>query len=98
MASGGALKAEPGAEVSKPLFKGRGIVKAVLSGDSIVIQDDKPAAQGPPQERTLTLSSLSAPRLARPPETKDEVYIILPLFLIISSDLKCCFPSFFSFL
>lgn len=54
-----------------------GIVKAVLSGDTLVIRG-KPV-KGPPPERTLCLAYVAAPKLAvrpRPGETdtrKDEV-------------------------
>lgn len=51
----------------------------VLSGDAVVIRGQPRG--GPPQERTLAFSNVSAPRLARRPnqssdttgETKDEV-------------------------
>eukprot|EP01111_Echinosteliopsis_oligospora_P009258 TRINITY_DN2685_c0_g2_i5.p1 TRINITY_DN2685_c0_g2~~TRINITY_DN2685_c0_g2_i5.p1 ORF type:complete len:1028 (-),score=381.77 TRINITY_DN2685_c0_g2_i5:46-3129(-) len=45
--------------------KSRGTVKSVLSGDTLLIQDDKPSPQGPPAEFQVTLGSISAPRLAR---------------------------------
>ena len=54
-----------------------GIVKSVLSGDTIVVRG-KPV-KGPPAERTLCLAYVAAPKLAtrpRPGETearKDEV-------------------------
>lgn len=54
----------------------RGIVKQVLSGDSVVIRDQPKG--GPPPERTVGLSNIVAPKLARRPtnpgdaETKDE--------------------------
>ncbi|CAD5216145.1 unnamed protein product [Bursaphelenchus xylophilus] len=43
----------------------RGLVKQVLSGDSVVLQG--PAANGPPKEITVYLSNISAPRLAKRP-------------------------------
>lgn len=51
----------------------------VLSGDSVVIRGQPKG--GPPPERTVSLSNITAPRLARRPnpnaegitETKDEV-------------------------
>lgn len=54
----------------------RGIVKQVLSGDSIVIRGVPKG--GPPPEKQVNLSNIIAPRLARRPanenlpETKDE--------------------------
>lgn len=41
----------------------KGTVKAVPSGDSLLIMGN--VASGPPPEKTITLSSLTAPRLAR---------------------------------
>ncbi|KAJ6294399.1 hypothetical protein OIU76_022469 [Salix suchowensis] len=43
----------------------RGKVKAVPSGDSLVIMAMTSSKPGPPPEKTITLSSLIAPRLAR---------------------------------
>mmetsp|Transcript_31827 Transcript_31827/g.38496 ORF Transcript_31827/g.38496 Transcript_31827/m.38496 type:complete len:905 (-) Transcript_31827:461-3175(-) len=48
-----------------------GVVKAVTSGDCLVIMGK--TAAGPPPEKTLTLSSLIAPRLGRG-ENRDEAY------------------------
>lgn len=42
-----------------------GIVKAVLSGDTLVVMKQAPAISGPPPEMRLTLSSLKAPLLSR---------------------------------
>ena len=56
----------------------KGKVKAVLSGDCLVIMAVAANRVGPPPEKTLTLSSLIAPRL------------VLPSFL--PSLLNCCFP------
>jgi len=51
---------------------GVGTVKAVLSGDTVVIVGNaKPGAAAP--EIQLSLSHLKAPRLARGKEQKDEV-------------------------
>ncbi|VDO72847.1 unnamed protein product [Schistosoma curassoni] len=44
-----------------------GIVKQVLSGDTIVIRD-RPI-NGPPPERTIILSNISCGRVARKPST-----------------------------
>lgn len=52
---------------------GFGTVKAILSGDTVVILG-KAAAGGPPPELQLSLSHLSAPRLSRHPDTKDEPF------------------------
>lgn len=52
-----------------------GIVKQILSGDAVVIRGQPRG--GPPKERTICLSNITAPRLARranPKETKDEPY------------------------
>ncbi|KAH7296655.1 hypothetical protein KP509_26G032900 [Ceratopteris richardii] len=49
----------------------KGTVKAVPSGDSLVIMGN--VASGPPPEKTITLSSLIAPRLARR-GTQDEPF------------------------
>lgn len=46
-----------------PQHTQRGIVKMVLSGDAIVIRG--PPRNGPPPERTLALSNITAPKLAR---------------------------------
>ncbi|XP_021829362.1 ribonuclease TUDOR 1 [Prunus avium] len=51
----------------------RGRVKAVPSGDSLVIMALTANKAGPPPERTITLSSLMAPKLARR-TTKDEPF------------------------
>eukprot|EP00959_Pyramimonas_sp_CCMP1952_P102407 2142220-Pyramimonas_sp.AAC.1 len=48
-----------------------GVVKAVHSGDCITVMSK--ATQGPPPEKTLTLSSLIAPRLGRA-DIRDEPY------------------------
>ena len=58
----------------------RGIVKQILSGDAIVIRGQPQG--GPPPEKTICLSNVTAPRMARRPnpnlegsiETKDEPY------------------------
>ncbi|BFG32181.1 hypothetical protein CerSpe_184550 [Prunus speciosa] len=51
----------------------RGRVKAVPSGDSLVIMALTANKAGPPPERTITFSSLMAPKLARR-TTKDEPF------------------------
>ncbi len=69
---------------SSPAVKtGRGIVKAVRSADSLVLQEDKPSTQGPPAERMISLSSLSTPRFASKPGEEDEVWVILFLLLLL---------------
>jgi len=45
--------------------QGRGIVKAVPSGDTIVVLHMDKAHQGPPVERQITISSIQAPFLRR---------------------------------
>lgn len=47
-------------------FKGR--VKAVTSGDCLVITALTHNRAGPPPEKTITLSSLMAPKLVSPPQ------------------------------
>lgn len=55
------------------------IVKQIQSGDTIILRNI-PTKGGPPKERTLALSSIAAPKLARRPNangeggTKDEPY------------------------
>lgn len=54
----------------------RCIVKQVLSGDTVVIRGQPRG--GPPPEKTIYLSNITAPKLAKRPteqvaETKDEV-------------------------
>ncbi|KAG3001750.1 hypothetical protein PC120_g20087, partial [Phytophthora cactorum] len=54
------------------MASGQATVKAVLSGDTLVLMGA--ATNGPPPELMLTLSSLQAPRLARSPEQSNEPY------------------------
>jgi len=66
------------AKPPKEMFKG--IVKQVLSGDSIIIRGQPKG--GPPPERQISLANINAPRLARRPnpnidgsvETQDEPF------------------------
>lgn len=63
-----------------PAHTSKGIVKQVLSGDCIVIRGQP--RQGPPPERTLALSNITAPKMGRrgkpgdesSAETKDEPF------------------------
>jgi staphylococcal nuclease domain-containing protein 1 len=61
-----------------PLIKKRGIVKQVLSGDSVIIRG--PPKGGPPEEEQINFSNVIAPKLARRPapgsveDSKDEPY------------------------
>jgi staphylococcal nuclease domain-containing protein 1 len=48
-----------------PISTGIGIVKQILSGDCLVIRGQPKG--GPPPERTLALSNVVAPRLAKRP-------------------------------
>ncbi len=57
------------------MASGNATVKAVLSGDTVVLIGS--ATNGPPPELVLTLASLQAPKLARTPEQHDEVGIII---------------------
>jgi len=57
--------------------KGRGIVKAVLSGDTIIVVHLERNQHGPPLEREITISNIVAPKLgrrktAKKPATADE--------------------------
>lgn len=52
---------------------GIGIVKAVLSGDTVVLQGASRAGTQAP-ELQLSLSHLSAPRIARHPDQRDEPF------------------------
>lgn len=52
-------------------MRGFATVKAVTSGDTLVLHGD--VKHGKPPEMQLTLSSLMAPRMARGPAAKDEV-------------------------
>jgi len=52
--------------------KGRGNVKAVLSGDTIVVVHLEKNQQGPPLEREITISNISAPKLGRRKTQKNE--------------------------
>ncbi|CAI5716919.1 unnamed protein product [Peronospora destructor] len=54
------------------MASGHATVKAVLSGDTLVLMGT--STNGPPPELMLTLSSLQAPRLARSPEQSNEPY------------------------
>lgn len=52
---------------------GFGLVKAILSGDTVVVVGAaKPGS--PPPEMQLSLSCLAAPRMSRHPEQKDELW------------------------
>lgn len=53
------------------MASGSAVVKAVLSGDTVVLMG-KPQ-NGPPPELQLSLASLQAPKLARGPQMTDEV-------------------------
>lgn len=54
------------------MASGTATVKAVISGDTLVLVGA--ATNGPPPELMLTLSSLQAPRLARSAEAFNEVH------------------------
>lgn len=60
-----------------PLIKKKGIVKQVLSGDSVIIRG--PPKGGPPEEEQINFSNVIAPKLARRKgkggdDTRDEAY------------------------
>ena len=52
-------------------MEGTAVVKCVVSGDTIILQGR--AVNGPPPERQLSLSSLLAPKVARGPQSPEEV-------------------------
>lgn len=52
--------------------KGRGNVKAVLSGDTIIVVHLEKNQQGPPLEREITISNITAPKLGRRKTQKNE--------------------------
>jgi staphylococcal nuclease domain-containing protein 1 len=55
--------------------KARGVVKSVLSGDTIVILVQDKNHRGPPSERIVTLSNVQAPKLGRKKhDTQDEPF------------------------
>ncbi|KAF0692996.1 Aste57867_15990 [Aphanomyces stellatus] len=54
------------------MASGNATVKAVISGDTVVLVGS--ATNGPPPELMLTLASLQAPKLARTAEQTDEPY------------------------
>jgi len=60
----------------------------VLSGDTVIVRG--PPRGGPPPERTIGLSNVTAPRLARRPvisdeskESKDEVLLFIGSLVLI---------------
>lgn len=53
------------------MAEGTAIVKAVVSGDTLILQGR--ATNGPPPERSLSLSSLQAPKVSRGPNSPEEV-------------------------
>jgi hypothetical protein len=99
-----ATTAEPAVEKTTPpsLKKDHGIVKSVLSGDTLVVLDDKPNPQGPPAEKIVTLSSLSAPRMARGDATEEVLWHVGTIFrsphtIIFSIHLNFFLGSYFIF-
>eukprot|EP00039_Didymoeca_costata_P023675 m.7876 g.7876 ORF g.7876 m.7876 type:complete len:888 (+) comp3797_c2_seq1:3386-6049(+) len=55
--------------MAEPLQRHQGVIKAVLSGDTVIIRDQPKG--GPPPERTLSFAGLSAPRLGRGPRANE---------------------------
>ena len=53
------------------MAEGTAIVKAVVSGDTLILQGR--STGGPPPERTICLSSLQAPKVSRGPNSPEEV-------------------------
>ena len=66
----------------------------VLSGDTVIVRG--PPRNGPPPERTIGLSNITAPRLARRPggaadaESRDEVFMIIMFNNVCSIDVVKC--------
>ena len=60
-----------------PLSAGFATVKAVLSGDLLVLMGA--SKNGPPPVRRVALANVRAPRLGRPPAGVDEVRLYMPL-------------------
>lgn len=54
-------------------FTGNGIIKQVISGDTVVIVGASKSG-GPPPEIQITFNGLRAPRVARGPESKEEAF------------------------
>lgn len=69
--------------LAKPML--RGIVKAVPSGDTLVIMELGNTTSEIPPERTIILSSIMAPRLV------NTTLIVTPLIVIFSS--RFLFPT-----
>lgn len=63
------------------MASGTATVKAVISGDTLVLVGA--ATNGPPPELVLTLASLQAPRLARSPEASNEVHSLCAMALLL---------------
>eukprot|EP01117_Protostelium_nocturnum_P000963 TRINITY_DN11291_c0_g1_i1.p1 TRINITY_DN11291_c0_g1~~TRINITY_DN11291_c0_g1_i1.p1 ORF type:complete len:937 (+),score=382.46 TRINITY_DN11291_c0_g1_i1:147-2957(+) len=55
-----------------PKEAGRGVVKAVTSGDTVLVIHIEKNQQGPPLERELTLTNISAPKLGRRKTTRNQ--------------------------
>lgn len=64
-------KHRPSIQSLSTMASGTATVKAVISGDTLVLIGA--ATNGPPPELVLTLASLQAPRLARSAEASNEV-------------------------
>ena len=62
-------------ERPKAAASGVAIVKAVLSGDLVVLMGGAKAGELPP-ERQLAISGISAPRFARGKSGEDEVSVL----------------------
>ena len=62
----------PPAPPSPAPTAGFGTVKAVLSGDTVLLLGKATTPGAPPPELQLSLSHLAAPRLSRHPDTRDE--------------------------
>eukprot|EP01101_Sappina_pedata_P005868 TRINITY_DN278_c0_g1_i1.p1 TRINITY_DN278_c0_g1~~TRINITY_DN278_c0_g1_i1.p1 ORF type:complete len:1121 (+),score=714.26 TRINITY_DN278_c0_g1_i1:108-3470(+) len=62
-------------EDRRPLESGRALVKAVPSGDTVVLQVLNTGVEPKRADITLSLSSLAAPRIVRPEQAKKEVAV-----------------------
>lgn len=68
-------------------MEGTAVVKAVTSGDTVILQGR--AQNGPPPERSLSLSSLLAPKVARGPNGPEEVSLIQKQTPLLTGNPTC---------
>ena len=61
-------------------MEGTAVVKAVSSGDTVILQGR--ANNGPPPERQLSLASLLAPKVARSAQGPEEVRCVSSVWIV----------------